>query len=188
MNHPRESESILTLRANVSESEAFREFRSAAFSSLVWRLGHGPLQRIALVYLPFSLYRLEYELGRTRYTRFVALDQIEGALDLIEFPAALGADDLLSIHTRNKICPALSDERAESLLQEKSLRLIFQQGFFRLSRPRLELDCALRQFHIPYWIGLYGKDGHLRCRALDAVRRRMEGAKAALLFERWLTN
>ncbi len=188
MNHSRDSASILTLRANVSESEAFREFRSTRLSSLVWRLGHGPLQRIAPVYLPFSLYRLQYELSRTRYTRFVALDQIEGALDLIEFPAVLGANDLLFIQTRNKIVPTLSDDRTESLLQEKSLRLIFQQGFFRLSRPQLELDCVLRQFHIPYWIGLYGKDGHLRCRALDAVRRRMEGAKATLLFERWLAN
>ena len=188
MNDHRDIGSILTLRANVSESEAFREFRSTRFSALAWRLGHGPLQRIAPVYLPFSLYRLQYELSRTRYTRFVALDQIEGTLDLIEFPAALRADDLLSIQTRNKIEPALSDDRAESLLQEKSMRLVFQQGFFRLSRPQLELDCVLRQFHIPYWLGLYGKDGQLRCRALDAVRRRMEGSKATLLFEKWLAN
>jgi hypothetical protein len=39
---------------------------------------------------------------------------------------------------------------------------------------------------MPYWLGFYGADGALRCRVLDAVRRRMEGAKARALFEHWL--
>lgn len=179
---------ILTLPPSVSESEAFHEFRSARFSSMVWRLGNGPLQRIAPLYLPFGLYRLQYELGRTCHTRFVALDQVEGVLDLFEFPGPLSASDLLPVKTRNKIVPTLSAERAASLLREKVLRLVFQQGFFRLRPQQLELRCIIEQFHVPYWLGFYGKDGSLRCRALDAVRGRMEGPKATSLFERWLAN
>jgi hypothetical protein len=39
--------------------------------------------------------------------------------------------------------------------------------------------------HVPYWLGFYG-NAALRCRVLNAVRRRMEGAKASALFESWL--
>ena len=188
MINPPHRATIRTLPAIVSEGEALCQFRSTRLPSLVWRLGNGPLRRIAPVYLPFGLYRLQYELGRTCYTRFVALDHVEGVLDLFEFPDALSDRDLLPVETRNKIGPTLSAERAESLLREKVMRLVFQQGLFRLGRPQLDLCCIINQFHIPYWLGFYGKDGSLRCRALDAVRRRMEGPKATFLFERWLAG
>lgn len=188
MNSSRNLSTILSLPANVSQTEAFREFQSTRLPSLVWRLGNGPLQRIAPLYLPVALYRLRYQLGRVSRTRYFAIDQVEGSLDLFEFSHALADTDLHTIETQNKIAPALSCGGTETLLREKGLRLIFQQGFFRLSRLRLELDCVISQFHIPYWLGFYGRDGGLRCRALDAVRRRMEGPKATLLFERWLAN
>jgi hypothetical protein len=188
MNDHIHASAILSLPRNVSESDALCEFRSKRLSSVLWRLGHGSLQRVAPLYLPFALYRLQYELDRTCHTRYVAIDQVEGTLDLFEFPELLTLEDLCEVETRNKIAPTLSSERSESLLREKVLRLVFQQGFFRMRRPQLELQCLVRQFHIPYWLGFYGKDGMLRCRVLDAVRRRMEGPKATLLFERWLAN
>ncbi len=188
MNDQNAPSGNFALRPNVSESEAFSEFRSMRLSSLMWRLSYGPLQRIALVFLPFALYRLHYEMGRTRRTRYFALDQIEGALDLYEFPEAISPGNLLSIETRNRVVPTLSAGRAESRLREKALRLIFQQGFFRLRQPQLQIECILNPFHIPYWLGFYGIDGNLRCRVLDAVRRSMEGQKASLLFERWLAS
>jgi hypothetical protein len=127
-------------------------------------------------------------MGRARHTRYFAMEQVEGSLDLYEFPDALNPIDLISVETRNRIFPSLSADRAASLLREKALRLIFQQGFFRLRRPQLQMECILDRFHIPYWLGFYGKDGGLRCRVLDAVRRRMEGQKATQLFERWLAS
>jgi hypothetical protein len=39
--------------------------------------------------------------------------------------------------------------------------------------------------HVPYWLGFYG-NAAARCRVLNAVRRRIEGAKASALFESWL--
>lgn len=188
MTSSHNSTTILALPANVSEADAFREFRSSPLASLAWGVAHGPLQRIAPFYLPFSLYRLQYQLGSVSYTRFVALDTVEGILDLFEFPEAFGPTLLVPVETRNKIAPALEEDRAESLLRERTLRLVFQQGFFRLRNPSLELRRVVAEFHIPYWLGFYGKDGAIRCRALDAVRRRMEGPKAAQLFERWLSN
>ncbi len=179
---------MLTLRTNVSESEALREFQSSRLSSLAWRLVNGPLRRIAPAYVPFALYRLQYEIGRKHYARFFALDQVDGTLDLYEFPKTISGNDLLHIEIGNNIHPSLPADRAESLLREKTLRLIFQQGFFRLRQPQLEIDCHLKHFHIPYWLGIFGSDGNLRCRVLDAVRRRMEGQKAALLFETWFAS
>jgi hypothetical protein len=188
MNDPRELSTIKTLRANVSEPEAFSEFRSTRLSSIVWRFGNGPLRKIAPVHLPFSLYCLQYELRRTCHRKFLAMDQVEGVLDLVEFPEALSSTDLLTIETRNKIAPTLSQGRAEFLLREKALRLVFQKGFFRLRKTQLEIQSVVKMFHIPYWLGFYGNDGSLHCRVLDAVRRRMEGPKVTQLFERWLAN
>ena len=153
MNNSHQFATILSLPASVSETEAFREFHSTRLSSMVWRLGNGKLLRIAPLYLPFGLYRLQYELGRTRYTRFVALDHVEGVLDLFEFPVAFSERDLLPIETRNKIGPTLSHDRAEYLLREKAMRLVFQEGFFRLRHSQVDLRCIIHQFHIPYWLG-----------------------------------
>jgi hypothetical protein len=188
MNFPKNPSAVLTLRANVSELDAFNEFQTIRLASLLWRFRNGPLQRIAKAYLPFAQYRLQYEIGRARHTRYFALDQVEGVLDLYEFPDAINSNELLPVETRNKIAPALSPDRTEFLLREKALRLIFQQGFFRLRQPKLQLECIHNRFYIPYWLGFYGEDGGLHCRVLDAVRRRMEGQKSTFLFERWLAD
>ncbi len=66
------------------------------------------------------------------------------------------------------------------------LRLLFQSGFFKVRAPRVSVETVGVSFGIPYWLGFYGEDGSLRCRVLDAVRRRMEGEKATVLFEQWL--
>ena len=75
---------------------------------------------------------------------------------------------------------------SEELLREKVLRLIFQQGFFKVRNTRLELEKLPGEIHFPYWLGFYGRRENLRCRVMDAVRRRIEGAKAAAFFEQWL--
>src|SRR5207249_3904687 len=108
---------IRTLRPNVTQQEALRVFNLGGLRGLFWRLGHGPLQRLADVYVPYHLYRVRYEM--------------RGA-------------------------------------------------------PKLECARLPLELHMPYWLGLYGSDKALRCRVLDAVRRRMEGAKANAFFEHWL--
>jgi len=179
---------IATLRCNVSESDAVRSFSAGNLSSLFWRLRKGEFHRIAPAYVPFFLYGVSYEMNRQRYQRYFALDQVQGILDLFEFPAVPNPGDFSRIATRNQIPAALSEEESASLLREKVLRLIFQQGFFRLRKPNLQIERIPLPFNIPYWLGFYGDDGRLRCRVLDAVRRRMEGEKATQLFENWLSS
>jgi hypothetical protein len=176
---------ILTLKPNVTRDEALRQFSRGA-SARLWRLRSGSLQRIAAVYVPYWGYRVQYDMAGTLHTRLFALDAVSGSLDLFEFPAPLNEEQLHSVTTRNRLPVALSAERAEELLREKALRVIFLQGFFKLRGGKIDVIREAAEFHIPYWLGFYGNAQGARCRVLDAVRRRIEGAKATAFFEEWL--
>jgi hypothetical protein len=177
---------IRTLKPNVTEREAIRTFSARGISSFFWRMRSGPLQKIAAAYVPFRLYRVRYELGRTPHTRLFALDDVDGSLDLFEFPRVPGDSELLSLDSRNRLTPALSEDRAVELLREKVLRIVFQQGFFKLREVRLDVTREDCEIYLPYWLGFYGDGETARCRVMDAVRRRIEGAKASAFFEQWL--
>jgi len=176
---------IQTLKPNVTQQEALRTFSSARPSTLYWRMRSGPLRRIADVYLPYRLYRVQYNMGRAPHTTLFAIDAVNGSLDLFTFPRVPDAKDLVSIHTRNFVAPSLQQPCAEAALRQKVLRVIFQQGFFKVRDLKLEIALEPLELHVPYWLGFYGNTT-LRCRVMDAVRRRIEGAKASVLFESWL--
>jgi hypothetical protein len=177
---------IRTLKPNVTQEEAVRTFSALGLSALYWRIRSGPLQKIAGAYVPFRFYRVRYELGRTPHTRLFALDAVDGALDLFEFPRIPDERQLLSVDGRNRLAPSLPEDRAVELLREKVLRIVFQQGFFKLRQLRLEITREPSDIYLPYWLGFYGGGETVRCRVMDAVRRRIEGAKASAFFEQWL--
>jgi hypothetical protein len=176
---------IQALKPNVTQQEALRQFSGFGFSALYWRVRSGPLRRLADVYVPYRLYRVQYNIGRTPHASLFAMDAVNGSLDLFTFPRVPAAQNLVSIHTRNYIAPSLQSSSAEALLHQKVLRVIFQQGFFKLRDLKLEIALEPLELHVPYWLGFYG-NANLRCRVLDAVRRRIEGAKASAFFEAWL--
>jgi len=178
--------SVLSFRPNVPQPEAVCAFQKRGLDSLYWQLLYGRLQKVAAVYVPFWLYRVEYDFQRARRSRLFALDGVEGVLDLFEFQNAPQNEELTHIETRNSMQTRLTPERGLELLREKTLRIVFQQGFFRVRDPRIHVERLPLEFHMPYWLGFYGRDGSLRCRAMDAIRRRMEGDKATALFEHWL--
>lgn len=178
---------ISTLKPTVTQGEAVRIF-CAGFSAALWRLRTGPLRRIADVYVPYGLYRVRYSMAGARVVRFFALEVVEGSLDLFEFPRRPDGSELLPIDTRNHLPATLEPERAAELLREKVLRVIFLQGFFKLRDTSLEIHREPGELHLPYWLGFYGSGDALRCRVVDAVRRRVEGAKASALFEQWLAR
>lgn len=177
---------IRTLKPNVTQDEAVRTFSSLGLSSVYWRMRSGPLQKIAGAYVPFRLYRVRYQLGRTPHNRLFALDAVDGSLDLFEFPRIPDDRELLPIDGRNCLAPALPEERATELLREKALRIVFQQGFFKLRQLQLDVTRESCEVYLPYWLGFYGGGVTAHCRVLDAVRRRIEGAKASAFFEQWL--
>jgi hypothetical protein len=176
---------IQALKPNVTRQEALRKFSGAGLSTLYWRVRTGPLRRLADAYVPYRLYRVQYNIGRAAHTSLFAMDAVKGSLDLFTFPRVPSERDLVSVHTRNHIAPSLQHPSAEVLLRQKVLRVIFQQGFFKLRDLNVDIALEPLELHIPYWLGFYGH-ASLRCRAMDAVRRRIEGAKASAFFEAWL--
>jgi hypothetical protein len=179
---------LLTLRANVTQQEAFHAFRGSGLGALYLRTFRGPLQRLAAAYVPFRLYRVEYDLGRVHNSRTFGLDQVNGSLELFEFASIPGKDQLALLESRNVLPARISGEQADAAVREKSLRTIFQKGFFQVRNLDLRVEPLAEIFCMPYWLGFYGTDGKLRCRVMDAVRRRMEGSKAAAIFETWLAS
>ncbi|HKD50062.1 MAG TPA: hypothetical protein VKB90_04645 [Candidatus Acidoferrum sp.] len=174
---------IRVLKPNVTQHEALCAFSATGFSSLYWRIRSGPLRRIAEVYVPYFLFRVKC--GNAR-PRLFAMDAVDGSLDLFEFPRIPEEGAFQAAPDRNRLKAALSEEQAAALLREKALRIIFQQGFFQLRNAHLEISFVPGELHLPYWLGFYGREGSVRCRVMDAVRRRIEGAKASTFFEHWL--
>ena len=143
------SSPIRTLKPNVTQEEAVRTFSALGLSSLYWRMRIGPLQKIAGAYVPFRFYRVRYDLGRTPHTRLFALDAVDGSLDLFGFPRIPEERELLSIDGRNRLAPALPEDRAVELLREKVLRIVFQQGFFKLRHLRLDITREPSEIYLP---------------------------------------
>jgi hypothetical protein len=177
---------VRSLKPNASRNDALGAFLSRGFANSFWRMRNGPLQRIADAYVPCWFYRVRYESGRAMQTRLFALDAVDGSLDLFEFRWLPGPQEFLSMETRNFLRPSLTEARAEELLREKVWRVIFQQGFFKLRERGLKVVREPVELHLPYWLGFHETRGVVRCRVMDAVRRRVEGAKASAFFEQWL--
>lgn len=174
---------IRVLKPNVTQEEALRVFSAGGFSGLYWRIRSGPLRRIAEVYVPYFLFRVRC--GNAR-PRLFAMDAVDASLDLFEFPRIPEEGEFQAAPDRNRLKAALTEQQAADLLRDKALRIIFQEGFFRLRDAHLDISFVYCELHLPYWLGFYGRESSVRCRAMDAVRRRIEGAKASAFFEHWL--
>jgi hypothetical protein len=181
-----EARTIRSLRPNVTREQAIQAFTAGGLASVYWKLRIGSLQRIADAYIPFRIYKVRYSAGGGRHTHHFALDAVDGSLDLFEFANPPGGAETVVVATRNHPPPALAQQLSENLLRDKVLRLIFQRGFFKVSNVQLETEQLPGEIHLPYWLGFYGTPEDVRCRVMDAVRRRIEGARASALFEHWL--
>ena len=167
---------IRTLKPNVTQEEAVRGFRSGIFSGVYWRIRSGPLQRIADAYVPFWVYRVRYEIGRARKTRYFALDAVHGALDLFEFPRVPADDELVTVETRNQLLARLQPDAAEEILQDESSASTLSAGVFQTARAkdRYRADArgtpsaVLAGLLWKQWFGEMPRDG----RRAPAYRRR----------------
>jgi hypothetical protein len=174
----------------VSREDALRVFGGQDLATMFWRLRKGRLQTVADAYVPYRFFRVQMAGRSASLTHIYAIDSLDGSLDPYEFESLPDSQSLVRVETRNCIAPSLSEEQTESLLREKVLRMIFQRGFFKIRTVDLKVESLDTEIHLPYWLGFYGRggtNGGLRCRIIDAVRRRVEGAKARAFFENWIT-
>ena len=166
--------------------EALCTFRAPGPSSLYWHLRTGRLQKIGDAYVPFRLFRVCYLMNKEKVERIFAMDVVDGSLDLFEFRTPPREDEMILLQTRNFLLSSLTKAQALHAVREKVLRIVFQQGFFKLRSASLKLEALPGEIYLPYWLAFYGQGDAVRCRVMDAVRRRLEGAKASTFFEQWL--
>jgi hypothetical protein len=187
--HPTTARAILSVPPNVSREDALGIFGGSDVSTMFWRMRKGRLQTVADAYVPYRFFRVEMTGRSTSLVHIYAIDSVDGSLDPYEFVSLPDAQSLIHVETRNHMAPALNDVQAQSRLRERVLRMIFQRGFFKVRTPDVKLESLATEIYMPYWLGFYGRNrdgGQVRCRVIDAVRRRVEGAKARAFFESWL--
>src|ERR1700730_6619789 len=109
-------------RRNVTQKEEFQAFRGRGLDALYWRAFRGSLQRLAPAYVPFRLYRVEYELGRTHNLLTCGLDQVNGILDLFEFPSLPRTEQLVALESLNVLPVRITSEQAAAGSREKAFR------------------------------------------------------------------
>ena len=163
-------------------------FKRPGWRPLYWRMTAGSLQRIAVAYMPYQFYRSALRMARAPQMRFVRHGCVDGSLDLFEFPRLPGVPTLVTVaHPQPAGAQPVGGLRAEELLREKALRAIFQQGFFKVRGQKLRdyrVDRTWCTCPTGWVFTLPAR--YVRCRVMDAVRRRIEGAEASALFEQWL--
>lgn len=179
---------IRSLKPNVTQEEAAEQFSAAGPVGLLRQAAFGPLRSVAEFYIPFRLFQVEILNGGKRDRRILGLDAVNGSLDVYHFDQLPGPDELIYIESRN--CPQalLDDAQARELVTAKVQRMLFTTGFFRIKDLHISTEPVPGEIYVPYWVGFRGRGVRARLAVIDAVRRRLEGAKVRHLLQNWLTS
>jgi hypothetical protein len=179
---------IRSLKPNVTREEAAEQFSAAGPVGLLRQAAFGPLRSVADFYIPFRLFQVEILNGGKRDRRIFGLDAVNGSLDIYHFDQLPSPDELIYIETRN--CPQtlLDDTQAKELATAKVQRMLFTTGFFRIRDLHISTEPVPGEIYVPYWVGFRGRGVRARFAVIDAVRRRLEGAKVRHLLQNWLTS
>lgn len=178
---------IRSLRPNVTREEAEEHFSSGLLDILHTTVS-GPLKSVADFYIPFQLFNVEIRNGGKRDQRLFGLDAVNGSLDLYHFEELPGEREVVYLETRNCSEPLLDEAEARKIVAAKVQRLLFSTGFFRVRNLSISPDPVAGEIYVPYWVGFRGRGVRARFSVMDAVRRKMEGAKVRHLLQAWLTS
>jgi hypothetical protein len=177
------SNTIQSLRPNVTRAEAEAAFGPRDLRGLLASIRLGKLRSIAATFIPFQVFKVKIQNGRKTDERILGIDAVNGMLDLYAFAGE--PEDVEWVETRSNLPVHLSGEQLTPVLKTKVQRVLFQTGFFKLRDLQLQV-VPLRILHIPYWVALYGAEDNLQMRVMDAVRRQIEGAKVRRMIHEWL--
>jgi hypothetical protein len=178
---------IRSLKANVTREEAMQQFSSGMFDFLR-ETTSGPLRSVADFYIPFRLFQIEILNGGRRDQRIFGLDAVNGSLDLYHFEQLPGERELTYMETRNCAEALLGEAEANQIVIAKVQRLLFSTGFFRMRNLQITAEPVAGEIYVPYWVGFRGRGLGARLAVIDAVRRKLEGARVRQLLRTWLTS
>ena len=178
---------IRSLRPNVTREQATEQFSSGLMDILHTTMS-GPLKSVADFYVPFQLFQVEIVNGGKRDLRLFGQDAVNGSLDLYQFEQLPNGGDVICLETRNCSQPLLDEIEAKKIVIAKVQRLLFSTGFFRLRDLKISAEPVAGEIYVPYWVGFRGRGTRVRFVVMDAVRRKMEGAKVRQLLRAWLTS
>jgi hypothetical protein len=179
---------IRSLRPNVSKDEAIDQFSSGGPVEVLRQVAFGPVRSVAEFFIPFRLFQIEILNSGKRDRRVLGLDVVTGSLDLYHFDQLPGPGEVVVFETRNCPLGLLDDARALELVIAKVRRVLFTTGFFRMRNLEISAEPIAGEICIPYWVGFRGRGTQARFVVMDAVRRRIEGAKVRTLLKTWLTS
>jgi hypothetical protein len=180
-----QEKNICSLRANVSREEASRHF-TGGLRGVAAGFIRGRARSIADLYIPYRLFRVKISNRGREEIRIFALDAVEGALDLFEFPGLPGESEVVALKTRNVLPCRLAPEQMQQLIMNQVRRLVFSRGFLRLQDLQMEATAIAGEVYLPYWVCFRGNAQVARLEVLDAVRRKPEGGKVRGLVQDWL--
>ncbi len=178
---------IRSLKPNVTREEAMQQFSSGMLDFLR-ETTFGPLRSVADFYIPFRLFQVEIRNGGKRDLRVFGLDAVNGSLDLYHFEQLPGEREVTYLETRNCSEVVLDEAEAQKIVIAKVQRLLFSTGFFRIRNLHISADAVAGEIYVPYWVGFRGRGMRARLSVIDAVRRKLEGAKVRQLLQVWLTS
>jgi hypothetical protein len=178
---------IRSLKPNVTREQAILQFSAKGIPKFFRDTAFGRLRRVAELYIPFRLFQAQISNRGKTEQLLVALDASSGTLDLFRFDHLPTEAETLHVETRNHLSVAQDNAILADRLMAKLRRLTYARGFFRLQGLEIQAS-PVEEIHIPYWLGFRGSDEHARVAVIDAVRRRLEGAKVRRLVESWLTS
>ena len=178
---------IRSLRPNVTSEEA-EEYFSSGLMDILRTSVSGPLKSVADFYIPFRLFRVEILNGGKRDQQIFGLDAVNGSLDLYHFDQLPGEQEVIYLETCNCSEPLLDEAEAAKMVVLKVQRLLFSTGFFRVRNLHISAEPVVGEIYVPYWVAFRGRGVRARFAVMDAVRRKMEGAKLRHLLQSWLTS
>jgi hypothetical protein len=179
---------IRSLKPNVTRDEAIEQLSGNGVAGPFRNAVFGPLCSVAEFYVPFQLFQVEIVNRGKREQRILGLDAVNGSLDLYHFEQLPGPADVIVLESRNCAQAILDQAATLDLAIAKVRRVLFSSGFFRIRDLHISAQPVPGEIHVPYWVGFRGRGMRTQFAVLDAVRRRVEGAKVRHLLEQWLTT
>lgn len=169
---------ITAVKPEITREQAVAKFRGG-----LSRLRHGRLRIAVDFYIPYHFFQITWDHGRR--ATILAADAVTGKFDPIAFNQL--PEEVVSVETVLFAAECVKEDLAFQLVRERMMRLLFMKGFFKLPRvnPEIELAASL---HLPYWVGVYDRQGRAHLEIINALQGGFEGAKLREIVAAWFQS